>query len=71
MVAQFKTFVKDEQVGFTIGVQSFRLAYEPDEETGVKAEQLEWMRNMLDQALKSLTEKPLRLRDMVREANDK
>jgi hypothetical protein len=71
MVTKFKTFVADEQVCFTIGVQSFRLDYEPDEETGVKAKQLEWMRSMLEEALQALAEKPLRLRDMVREENDK
>ena len=71
-MSKYKIFIQDGKVRFTIGNQTFTLDYEPDDEPDItEYKQLEWMVGMLNIALRTLSEKPLRLRDMVREENDK
>lgn len=55
MAINYKTEVKHGEVMFTIGNQSFRLAYNPDDDDPIEQLQsLEWMRKQLNHALDSL-----------------
>ena len=52
---EYETAIREGQVIFTIGHQTFTLDYEPHEDRGyTDAEQLEWMRQQIEHALGQL-----------------
>ena len=56
-MAKYSTEISDGQVKFTIGVQTFTIDYDVEDERGYTAEeQLEWMRQQVEYALGQLGE---------------
>jgi len=52
----YKTYVQGDRVMFKIGVQSFAIDYDPEDEKEIRKEEaLEWMRHLLDKALWNLS----------------
>lgn len=54
-LVEWEVFCRNKRVMFRVGVQSFTLAYEPEDEPGMSAsQQAEWMANQLGAALGKL-----------------
>ena len=52
---KYSTEIREGQVTFTIGHQTFTIDYEPHDDRGYTAEeQLEWMRQQVEHALRQL-----------------